>query len=230
MRKRQFFVHRTDVDNLAYGFRLHAMLDERLAYKKRTLKVHIENQVIIRLVHLPEVRAAFQSRIVHQDINTAQFFYGVRDKTLPFGNLTHVTRKRGRSSARFLRRRDNFLGATFVGAIAQRNVRAFPGQALHDRSSDPLVTPGNGNHFAFQSVCHVDLLHSGSPMRCAEGWNVSRTNSAKGNFRRVGSLKVGSKGPTRERRPRRSADLPRLRPYLQMQVPERKDPWPSPPP
>ena len=52
---------------------------------------------------------------------------------------------------------DDFVGAGFVGAIAERDVGAFICETFDDGAADALVTAGDCRYFSFKPIGHVDL-------------------------------------------------------------------------
>ncbi len=59
MRKRKFFVHRTDVNDFSRAFSLPEMTHHCLRHKKKhTLQIDVQNIIKILLRHVPEVSEA----------------------------------------------------------------------------------------------------------------------------------------------------------------------------
>src|SRR5713101_8406524 len=91
MREWQLFMHRADVDDLAAGFGLHAMLHKRLGHKKRAFEIYIQNRVVVLLSHIPKIRAALQAGVVHQDVDAREPPDRLADESLPVRNFADVT-------------------------------------------------------------------------------------------------------------------------------------------
>jgi hypothetical protein len=65
--------------------------------------------------------------------------------------------ERGGFAAELLHEGDDFVGARFVGAIAESDVGAFIREALDDCAADALVAAGNCRHFSFKPIGHLRL-------------------------------------------------------------------------
>src|SRR5260370_33833714 len=102
MRERQLFVYRADVDDLAAGFGLHAMLHKRLGHKKRAFEIYIQNRVVVLLSHIPKIRAPLQAGVVHQDVDAPEPSGRLPDEPLPVRTFADVTLKRSRLALAFL--------------------------------------------------------------------------------------------------------------------------------
>src|ERR1700731_3772347 len=152
-------MHGADVDDFAPAFGLHAVFHKSLSHKKGTLQIYVEYEIVVLFTDVPEVRAPLEARIVHQNIDAAKLLDRTRDEFLPLADLAHIALKRSGFSAAFLYDRDNFVSAGLIRAIAQRHIRAFRRQPLHNRAPYALIPASHGNYFAFQSVCHVALLN-----------------------------------------------------------------------
>jgi len=71
VRKGQLFVHGADVDDLAAGLGLHALLYKCLGNKKRALEIYIEDRVVVLLGDVPEIGALLDAGIVDEDVAAA---------------------------------------------------------------------------------------------------------------------------------------------------------------
>jgi hypothetical protein len=72
-------------------------------------------------------------------------------------DFTDVGLKRGGFATELLYQRNDFVGAGFVGAIAEGDVGAFICEAFDDGAADALVTAGDCRYFSFKPIGHVDL-------------------------------------------------------------------------
>ena len=149
MRKRKFFVDRTDIDDFSRAICLAKVTDYRLRYKKHALQVDVENGVEIRFGHVPEVGAFLEAGVVDEDIDLAEARDGLFDESLAVGNASDIRLKGGSASLHLGYSFYYFVRAFFVLAITDRNVGAFACETLRDCASDPLVATGYGGYFAF---------------------------------------------------------------------------------
>src|SRR6266853_992337 len=95
MRKWQFLVDRTDIDDFPRPIRLTKMTHDGLRYEKHALQVDVENGVEIGFRHIPEVRPFLQTRVIDQDIDLAEAGDSLLDESLAVGNLSDIRLKSG---------------------------------------------------------------------------------------------------------------------------------------
>src|SRR5712672_3893152 len=154
MRKRQLFVHRTDVDHLAASLGLHTMLYKSLRNKKWPFQIDIQDRVIVLFRDIPKIGPPLEPRVVHQDVYASELTNPVIDKALALGDSADIALNCHGLAASFLHGRDNFISAGLVGAETKHHIRALCRQTLHNGPANPLIAAGNGSYFAFQSVSH----------------------------------------------------------------------------
>src|ERR1700756_4028631 len=153
MRKRKFLVYGADVDDFPRPVCLPEVTHDRLGYEKHAFQVDVQNGVEIRFRHVPEVGAFLKAGVVDEDIDLAEARDGLCDESLAVGNITDVRLKgRGAALCRRCYSLHYFIRPLLVFAIADRDTRAFAGQTLRDRASDPLIAAGYGSYFALQSI------------------------------------------------------------------------------
>src|SRR5580692_713358 len=100
MRERQFFVNRTDVDDLPGAPRLLEMADHRLRDEKHSLQVDVQDGVEVFFRHVPEVRSLLQARVVDQDVDFSKSCDSLFDESLSVRDLSDISLKRSRSPLR----------------------------------------------------------------------------------------------------------------------------------
>src|SRR5215470_10591952 len=153
MGERQFFVHRADVDDLSRTPRLTKVTHDRLRYKEHALQVDVQNGIEIAFRHVPKVGALLETGVVHKDVDLAESRDGLINESLPFGNLPDVRLKSHRALLGCgSDSRRHFVSASFVLAVADRDVGSITGQALRDRTPYSLIAARYRRHFACQSI------------------------------------------------------------------------------
>ena len=152
MRKREFLVHRTDIDDLARATRLAEMTHHGLSYEKHAFQVDVEDGVKILFCHVPELGPFLEPSVVDKDVDSAESCHGLFNESLSIGNLSDIRLK---SSSTPLRGRDaghDFIRSLFVFTIADRHVGVFLRQAFRDRSSNSLVAARDGGYLARKPI------------------------------------------------------------------------------
>src|SRR6266576_3032436 len=125
MRKGKFFVDRADVNDFAARFRRHAVFYKRLGDEKQSFQVDVEHRVEIRFRHVPEIRAALESGIVHKDVDLAELRSSVGDEFLSFNGTADVVLKPRDAAASLLNTRNDFVRAGLVRSVAERYFCSF---------------------------------------------------------------------------------------------------------
>src|SRR5262245_47092310 len=93
MRERQFFMHRTNVDDFPRPSALAKVTHSRLRHKEHALEVDVQNGVEIVFRHVPEVRALLKTGIVHKDVDLAESRDGLVNESPSFRNLPYICLK-----------------------------------------------------------------------------------------------------------------------------------------
>src|SRR5499427_2045182 len=153
MRERQFFMHRADVDDFPRAAGLSKVTHCRLRHKEHALQVDVQDGVEIVFRHVPEVRALLETGIVYKDVDLTESRDGLVNKSLSVGNLPDVRLKSyGALLGRRGDTRSHFVRASFVLAIANRDVGAIAGQTLRDRAANALIPARYRGHFSVQTI------------------------------------------------------------------------------
>src|SRR5260370_33708081 len=116
MRKRQLFVHRTDVDDLAARLRLHTLLHKSLGNKKWSFQIDVQDRVIVLFRDIPKIGAPLEPRVVHQDVYAPKLTNPLIDKELALGNFADITLNCHGFAASFLHAGDNLISSGLVAA------------------------------------------------------------------------------------------------------------------
>src|SRR5262249_15402732 len=150
---RQFFMHRADVDDFSGAPTLAKVTHCGLRDKEHALEVDVQDGVEVVFGDVPEVGALLETGIVHKDVNPAESRDGLVNESLTFRDFPYVCLKcygallgcRGDT-------RSHLVRASFVLAVADRDVGAFASQALRDRPTNPLIPARYRGNFACQSI------------------------------------------------------------------------------
>ena len=154
MREGKLFMHGADVDDLAAGFGLHAMPDECLGHEKRPLQIYVQHEIVILLGDIPEIGTALEPRIVDEDVHAAKLRDRFGDESLAVGHLPTSACIAAAFRPHFWTSATTSSAPGLVGAVTQRDVRAFVGEALHDGTADALVAARDRHCLTFQPICH----------------------------------------------------------------------------
>src|SRR6202007_2801357 len=150
--ERQFFVHRTDIDDLSRAPRLAKVAHYCLRHKEHAFQVDVQNGVEVVFRYIPEIRALFQTRVVHEDVDLAEGRRNLIDEFLAVGNLSDIRLKGGATPVRSVDFAHNFIRPFFVFPIADRDIGPFLAHPLRDRAPNSLIASGYRGYFACQSI------------------------------------------------------------------------------
>ena len=150
--------------------------------EERAFEIDVEDEIVVGFGDVPEIGAAFEAGVVDEDVDAAESGDRVGDEFLALVDFADVGLEGGGFAAELLNHGDDFVGACFVGAIAERDVGAFASETLDDGAADALVAAGDCHHFSFEPIGHVGLPsdHLVQKFRCAVGEIVSVNLRARG--------------------------------------------------
>ena len=119
MREGQFFVDRTDIDYFSAGSFVcgrgrHPIFDKRLSNEEQALQVDVQYRVKVGFGGVPEVGAAFEAGIVHQDVDLAELRGSVCDEFLHVRHASDVVLKAGDLPAGFSNVGNHGVGPSLV--------------------------------------------------------------------------------------------------------------------
>src|SRR5438874_13274042 len=118
------------------------MLHEGLRDKERAFQVDVQHGVVILLADVPKFLMLFDAGVVDENIDTAEARDAFVDKALAVREFGDIALEGNAFASRALQRRQNFIGARLIGALAQRDVSAVASKPLHDSASNALAAAG----------------------------------------------------------------------------------------
>jgi hypothetical protein len=82
-------VHRRDIHDLTVLLRAHER-DDRSGEVERAVQIRAKNRVPLVVLHVPQRPIATDARIVHQDVEPAQFLLRLRDKSVHVASIAYI--------------------------------------------------------------------------------------------------------------------------------------------